>query len=148
MSPVLSRIHHYEFPFQAFWKLSKNRLFILDGRACLNGTVIVVIIHIYCIFLKDALNTYFTFHGIIMQLHKLELETIPLTAQTLHIFIKWEILCQPHLLKSDFSTSLQVPSFITRFFPISTVAAWGRYITEDCIPPPAPAPDKQQPKRV
>ena len=66
MSSALSRdttrTHYYELSFQAFWKQSKNRLFIFDCIACLNGIVTPVIIHIYCIFLKDALNAYFTFH--------------------------------------------------------------------------------------
>lgn len=82
MSSVLSRdvarIHHRELFFQAFWKQSKNRLFVFDYIACLNRIVIMVIIHIYCIFLKDALNTYFTFHySVIMQHHKLKNETTP-----------------------------------------------------------------------
>ena len=36
----------------------------------------MVIIHIYCISLKDALNAYFTFHySVIMRHHKLKHET-------------------------------------------------------------------------
>lgn len=62
LSRDITRTHHQEFSFQSFWKQSKNRLFIFDCIACFNGIVIMVVIHIYCIFLEDALNTYFTFH--------------------------------------------------------------------------------------
>lgn len=130
MSSILSRditrIHHYEFSFQAFWKPSKNRLFIFDGTACLNRTVIMIIIHIYCIFLKDTWKTYFTCHYSVPQCSFINFNLKPLLVimQVLNISVKWEIFFKLHLLKNYFSMSLRALHFITWFFSISTVIAF------------------------